>query len=174
MRYVTFGLVIFFLSAVTCARAEDTELTALRKDIEDLRKRLVDANNAETAALKAENAKLRKQVADSQGTGTPPALKKGNVLSVIAIKTSQEEADAFVKAFTDSPKASHKMKGFLGLAVAENSKEPGSFLVISSWENEDALNAYVKSPEFVQDHEKSMSIKSAKTEKPARFVVKED
>jgi heme-degrading monooxygenase HmoA len=102
------------------------------------------------------------------------AFKKGQVLSVIAVKTSKEEAETFVKAFTEGPKASHKMKGFLGLAVSENIKEPASFLVISLWENEDALNGYVKSKAFGEDHARMMEIKSAKTEMPARYVVKED
>jgi heme-degrading monooxygenase HmoA len=147
MRSMIAGCAVLAMMFAVCLRAED-------------------ASKAEVEALKKEVEQLKAQ--------QKSALKKGNVLSVIAVKTSAEEAEAFVKAFTDSPKASHKMKGFLGLAVAENMKEPGTFLVISSWESEDALNAYVKSPEFVQDHEKSLSVKSAKPEKPGRYVVKED
>jgi heme-degrading monooxygenase HmoA len=171
MKSVLSSLVLAIAFVGFTAHAEEGNLDAIKKDLEDVSKRLSSIAANETAALKAEVEKLRKKIA---GTEESAALKKGNVLSVIAVKTSQEEADAFVKAFTDSPKASHKMKGFLGLAVAENMKESGSFLVISSWESEEALNAYVKSPEFVQDHEKSFSVKSAKAEKPARYVVKED
>ena len=101
------------------------------------------------------------------------AFEVGQVLSVIAVKTSKEEADVFVKAFKDGPKAGHKMAGFLGLAVAESTKEPGSFMVISLWKDEEALSGYVKSKAFGEDHAGVMTIKSAKTEPPGRFVIKD-
>ena len=66
------------------------------------------------------------------------------------------------------------MKGFRGLAVAENVKQPGSFMVISLWDNEESLNAYVSSKAFGDDHEKTGQIKSATVEPPARLVIKED
>jgi heme-degrading monooxygenase HmoA len=101
-------------------------------------------------------------------------FKKGYVLSVITVTTSKEEADKFVKAFEQSPRASHKMEGFLGLAVAQNSKDSGSFVVISMWKDEASLNAYVKSPGFGQDHANMGTVESAKTGAPGRFVVKEN
>ncbi len=105
---------------------------------------------------------------------SPPVFAKGVVLSVITVATSKEEAAAFVKAFEDSPKASHKMAGFLGLAVAENSKAPGSFIVISAWKDEAALDAYVKSKGFGGDHMNIGTLKSAKTDPPGRFVIKDN
>ena len=105
---------------------------------------------------------------------SPPAFAKGVVLSVITATTSKEEADAFVKAFQESPKASHTMDGFLGLAVAENTKVPGSFIVISAWKDEASLNAYVQSKGFGGDHMRMGTIKSAKTDPPARFVIKDN
>ena len=105
---------------------------------------------------------------------SPPAFAKGVVLSVITVTTSKEEAAAFVKAFEDSPKASHKMDGFLGLAVAENAKVPGSFIVISAWKDEASLNAYVQSKGFGADHMSIGTLKSAKTDPPARFVIKDN
>ncbi|HYG74504.1 MAG TPA: antibiotic biosynthesis monooxygenase family protein [Planctomycetota bacterium] len=101
-------------------------------------------------------------------------FEKGQVLSVIAVTTSKEEADAFVKAFKDGPKASHKMEGFLGLAVAENTKVPGSFMVISLWKNEEALQGYVRSKAFGEDHANVNSVKSAKLEPPGRYVIKDN
>jgi len=100
------------------------------------------------------------------------AFDKGQVLSVIAVTTSKEEAETFIKAFTEGPKAGHKMAGFLGLAVAENNKVPGSFLVISLWKDEAALDAYVRSKAFGEDHAGVMTVKSAKTEPPGRFVIR--
>ena len=105
---------------------------------------------------------------------SPPAFAKGVVLSVINVTTSKEEAAAFVKAFEDSPKASHKMDGFLGLAVAENAKVPGSFIVISAWKDEASLNAYVQSKGFGGDHMSIGTLKTAKTDPPARFVIKDN
>lgn len=105
---------------------------------------------------------------------SPTAFAKGVVLSVITATTSKEEAAAFVKAFEDTPKASHKMAGFLGLAVAENTKVPGSFIVISAWKDEASLDAYVKSRGFGGDHARMGEIKSAKTEPPGRFVIKDN
>jgi heme-degrading monooxygenase HmoA len=104
---------------------------------------------------------------------TSGAFKTGQVLSVIAVKTSKEEAEAFVKSFKEGPKASHKMKGFLGLAVAEHTKEPGSFMVISLWENEEALNGYVRSKAFGEDHARVGEIKSAKLDPPGRYLIKD-
>jgi heme-degrading monooxygenase HmoA len=101
-------------------------------------------------------------------------FKKGYVLSVITVTTSKEEADKFVQTFEKSPRASHKMAGFLGLAVAQNSKDSGSFLVISMWKDEASLQAYVKSPGFGEDHANMGAIQSAKTGVPGRFVVKEN
>jgi quinol monooxygenase YgiN len=111
---------------------------------------------------------------DEKPAAAASIFQKGQVLSVIAVKTSKEEADAFVKAFSEGPKASHKMKGFLGLAVAEHTREPGSFVVISLWENEEALDGYVKSKAFGEDHARMAEIKSGKTEPPGRFVIKEN
>ena len=105
---------------------------------------------------------------------SPPAFAKGVILSVITVATSKEEAAEFVKAFEDSPKASHKMEGFLGLAVAENAKVPGSFIVISAWKDEASLNAYVQSKGFGGDHMSIGTLKTAKTEPPARFVIKDN
>jgi len=105
---------------------------------------------------------------------SPPAFAKGVVLSVITVTTSKEEAAAFVKAFEESPKASHKMDGFLGLAVAENAKVPGSFIVISAWKDEASLNAYVQSKGFGGDHMSIGTLKTAKTDPPARFVIKDN
>jgi len=103
-----------------------------------------------------------------------PAIKKGYVVSILTVKTSKEEADAFVKAFTDSPKASHKQAGFVGMAVAEDVKEAGSFIVLTIWESQEALNAYIKSEGFRADHAKMADIQSAKPEPARRYVVKED
>jgi heme-degrading monooxygenase HmoA len=157
----------------------DDGLSALKQNIESLRRELNNATPAardETAALKAEVAGLRQALNEALklAVDAQSGFKKGQVLSVIKVTTSKEDADAFVKAFTDSPKASHKMKGFRGLAVAENVKQPGSFMVISLWDDEDSLNAYVSSKGFGDDHEKTGHIKSANVEPPGRFLVKEN
>lgn len=120
------------------------------------------------AALKKTIDELRAQLKGG------PAFSKGEVLSVLKVTTSKDEAEAFVKTFQESPKGSHKMPGFRGLAVAENTKTPGAFLVISVWENEEALNGYVKSKAFGEDHEKAGQIKSAQMEPPARYIVKDN
>jgi heme-degrading monooxygenase HmoA len=141
------------VSGIQTAMAADanSEIEALRKEVEALRRNMVAAIAAPAASV----------------------FKKGQVLSVIAVKTSKEEAETFVKVFSEGPKAGHKMKGFLGLAVAEHTKEPGSFMVISLWENEAALSAYVKSNAFGEDHARVGELKSAKLETPGRYVIKD-
>jgi heme-degrading monooxygenase HmoA len=146
IRFVLASLVTICFATSASRAAEGDDVAALKKSVEELRAQLKSAN----------------------------AFNKGDVLSVLKVTTSKEEADAFVKTFQESPKESHKMKGFRGLAVAENTKVPGSFVVISVWENEDALNGYVKSKAFGDDHEKSGQIKSAQMEPPARYVVKDN
>lgn len=159
-------------------RKQLNELTKLREENETLKKQVAEAQAGNRTNTSPEVDALKKDIEGLRGainrSGNALAFKKGQILSVIAVKTSKEEAETFVKAFTEGPKASHKMKGFLGLAVSENLKEPASFLVISLWENEDALNGYVKSKAFGEDHARMMEIKSAKTEAPGRYVIKED
>jgi heme-degrading monooxygenase HmoA len=163
-------------------KVPDNGVAQLRKEIEDLRHSLgANALKAspprdDTAELKKENEVLRLALNEAlkMAVESKSVFKNGQVLSVIKVTTSKEEADAFVKAFTDSPKASHKMKGFRGLAVAENVEQPGSFMVISLWDDEESLNAYVSSKGFGEDHEKSGQVKSATVEPPGRFVVKEN
>ena len=101
------------------------------------------------------------------------AFKTGQVLSVIAVHTAPEDAGAFVKTFSEGPKASHSMPGFEGLAVAEDTREPGSFLVVSLWKDEGALNGYVRSPGFGADHASAGAVKSAQSQRPGRFVIRE-
>ena len=103
-----------------------------------------------------------------------PLFKKGHVVSLFGAKISAEEADAFVKTFRDAPRNSHKMPGFLGMAVAENIKEPNSFVVLTVWENEAALTAYIMSKGFGEDHAQAENITSAKYVSAARYVVKDN
>jgi heme-degrading monooxygenase HmoA len=148
------------------------EIEALKKEVDDLGKRA--ANDPTVIDQIRKGLEIaRRNISAGPGAPAPNAFNKGQVLSVIAVKTSKEEADAFVKTFSEGPKASHKMKGFLGLAVAEHTKEPGSFVVISLWENEEALNGYVRSKAFGEDHARVGEVKSAKLEPPGRFLIKD-
>ena len=182
LYFLAFGLIVASTVRAEAIRKEDeelrkqiNELTKLRDENENLKKQLAEAQAGNRSNTSPEVDALKKDIAGLRDRLVKPvAFAKGQVLSVIAVKTSKEEAETFIKAFSEGPKASHKMKGFLGLAVSENIKEPASFLVISLWENEDALNGYVKSKAFGEDHARMMEIKSAKTDPPARFVIKED
>ena len=101
------------------------------------------------------------------------AFKINQVISVVTAKTTKEEAEEFVKVFKESAKASHKMPGFLGMAVAQDMKEPGSFLVLSLWESEEALTKYVRSKGFGADHSTMGTLKQVKTE-TARYIIRDN
>jgi len=95
-----------------------------------------------------------------EGMETPQAV---GFVAINYIRCEPEYQQRFEELFRTRAHAIDRMPGFLGMYVLRPQREGDPYLVVSHWQSEAHFRAWLRSPEFLEGHQRAFEeIRQAK------------
>lgn len=77
-----------------------------------------------------------------------------NFVAINYISCAPEYRERFEYLFGSRAQAIDRMPGFIEMMVLKPQKNEDKYLIVSTWENEEAFKAWTGSPEFLEGHKR--------------------